>query len=783
MRRVSRREFLSAMIAAGAAAALPVEFLFAATENEWPNDVGHFPAVAVDESGGIWMASTGRATTERFIKVDLIENGQRKLICRLQPEGLTGIAPPAIAAWENGCIVAFPVEQNDKWRIACCFIDSRTSQSPVCTYLPSEGSANISPAIALANDRAWIVWESNAGKGRCICSTWVRPGGHGNIERISTRDANSYDPAIVALDDGTLFAAWDSVRKGSADIWGAWLKNGKWQKEKRLTSAAGIERHPHLASRGSDVWMTWQAQACTKGRRVNLLDEQLIVVARLEDGEMRAPLGLFQEVSTNDRKLMRPRMGFDHSGALWLTARLGMPMLQAGWKPVMWRYAGRQWTEMSVLTDQEGRWHPVPMAFLANSDALAVLQHDNIQKGYDQTMGMECEFQSALEVKAISRNGPPLQPITEPLQMPETKFSLAEKMELCSADLPRQNWPRAGEKLTLYWGDLHDHTDLSVCDRRQNPPGHDLFANLRDIEKLDFAALTDHGYNFDPAQWQLNGEQTRNNHDPGRFVTFLGQEWTSSVMRKSGGYGHRNLIYLDPYYDKFYDSFDGDVTPADVWKQIGETEFICIPHQLADWKGKGLGNPPTDWNFVDEKLQPVAEIWQVRGSYEYLGCPRQAGQGKPEKGHYLQDAWAMGNIIGVIASPDHGGGAGKVGVWAPDLSREAIFRAIQARHTFGTSGAKMALRFSAGDAIMGDKVNRTAGPIRFSVSGEALHEITRMVIFRNNKAVYITEPGKTKFDLEWTDEEPPDVERLWYYARIRAADNELAWSSPIWFLA
>jgi len=152
----SRREFLSAMIAAGAVAILPAEFLLAGTEKEWPQDVGHFPTLAVAESGGVWLASTARTTAERFIKVDLIENHQRKEICRLQPEGLTGIAPPAIAAWQNGCIVAFPVEQNDKWRIACCFIDSRTSQTPVCTYLPSEGSANISPAIAVTNGPASV---------------------------------------------------------------------------------------------------------------------------------------------------------------------------------------------------------------------------------------------------------------------------------------------------------------------------------------------------------------------------------------------------------------------------------------------------------------------------------------------------------------------------------------------------------------------------------------------------------------------------------------------------
>ncbi|MHC4890337.1 MAG: DUF3604 domain-containing protein, partial [Planctomycetota bacterium] len=231
----------------------------------------------------------------------------------------------------------------------------------------------------------------------------------------------------------------------------------------------------------------------------------------------------------------------------------------------------------------------------------------------------------------------------------------------------------------------------------------------------------------------------------------------------------------------FYDSFDGDISPAELWKELGGHEFICIPHQLADWKGKGKGNPPTDWEYVDEKLQPVAEIFQARQSYEYLGCPRQSPTGAPFKGNYLQDAWASGIIIGVIASPDHGGGNGKVGVWAEELIRESIFEAVRARHTFGTSGAKTSLFFSAGTAMMGDKVKRREGPIKFRIKGLALRAIDEMVIFCNNEIIHRVEPERKEFDLSWTDKEPPTAELVWYYARIHAEDEELAWSSPIWF--
>ena len=372
---------------------------------------------------------------------------------------------------------------------------------------------------------------------------------------------------------------------------------------------------------------------------------------------------------------------------------------------------------------------------------------------------------------------------TRPLKMPDTDFSLAERIELASAELPRQKWKRDGREVTLFWGDFHDHTDLSVCNRRHNPPGHDLFANLRDIEKLDFCALTDHGYNFDPQQWSLNGEQTRYNHDRHRFLTFLAQEWTSSTNYTSGGYGHRNLVFLDPYYDRFHDSFDAKISPDDLWDELKGVEFICIPHQLADWQHKGRGNPPTDWSFVDERLQPVAEIFQTRESYEYLGCRRQAPHGEPKRGHYLQDAWARGIVIGVIASPDHGGGKGKAGVWAEELTRQKIFEAVRARHTFGTSGAKIALRFSAGSVMMGDKVKRQDGPVSFTVEALAMHDVVEVVIFRNNEIVHKSSPNARQCSVEWTDHRPLKTDMAWYYARIQCEDKELAWSSPIWFLA
>ena len=761
---------------------------------DWPAFVHDFPATAADAKGRVWMATLQRPVDRGLICIYRLDGTEPREGATLDPKPCTAVAPPAIAAAGDGCVVAFPVECDDRWRIACAFVAGKRGAKPAVHTIAHGGNANINPAVAVHDDRATVLWETNADGCRRIAACRVGPDGPGECRTLSAAGASAYNPAVVARTDGSLFAAWDAFRDGSADVYGAVCRDGRWSAPRRLTSDGRIERHPHLAARGSEVWMAWQAQSYPDSK-INLVTEQRICVARVDGDRLLAPKGHAAHVLGCPGRLLRPQVAFDPSGRLWLSARRAVGR-HGGWEPLVWCCGGDEWSGPHRLLHQYGRWRPVPMAW-GDGGGRAVCQFDDLPDAWRE-QGIRPDWKSGLAVRTLPAEAlPPAgPPETEPLAMPETDFALAEKRALVAADLPRETLEHAGTTLTLYWGDFHDHTDLSVCQRELNPPGHDLLANERDIEQLDFVALTDHGYNFDPPQWAFNGAQIRANHDPGRFVTFLGEEWTSDhipykpprhgtqvgtgrrvVLRR---YGHRNLIFLDPHGKRFFDSRDGDIPPAEVWERFEPGRIIAIPHQLAD-----LGNRPTDWSCHDPRYQPVAEIWQTRGSYEYAGCPRQAGRSMKQAGHYLQDAWARGLVIGVIASPDHGGGKGKVGVWAEALTREALFRAVLARHTFGTSGPKMAVLLRTAGAMMGDVAERPAGAIALEVRATAARPIRQVVLFRNNEIVHRSEPGRTEFNLQWTDAAPPaataDAPRLWYYARIESTDDELAWTSPIWF--
>ena len=743
-----------------------------------------FPALTADGAGTHWLAVEERRDFASMIRPQVgvfrVTADGRERVCTLRPDGITGMSPPAIAPLPNGCLVAFGAEVNGTYKLLYARVTPESGGAPELHTVRNGGKSNICPDLAAHGDRVCMVWESNAHGVRSVWASWVTPRGHSAPTAVSSRVHDDCNPCATATDAGDILVAWDSMRGGNVDIYGAWWRDGRWGPEKRLTDDPRIERHVSLAAKGDEAWMAWQAQSFRE-RRINHVSEQRIAVAKLENGTLRRPRGLWEALG--DGLYLRPRISFDPQGRLWLTARKSTGQ-HSGWQAQTWIWGGGRKTGPQPLWGRNGRWRGVPLAW-GEMGGLAAVQNDRLgRNGLQPNWPREVVL---VRLKGIER--PPAKTIdTDELGMPQTDFSLAEHMEALNADQPRQHVKHGGERLSLYWGDLHEHTDVSACARANNPPAGDLYANQRDIEKLDFTAITDHGYNTDEYFWTFYKDRVTAYFDQGRFVTLLGEEWTSksNPPAEPGGpnrYGHRNLIFRNPRYPRFFDCFDGDISPDEIWAQLEGDEFIMIPHQLADWQGKGGGNPPTDWSYHHERHQPLAEIFQARGSYEYLGCPRQAGQGCPFEGHYLQDAWETGIIIGVIASPDHGGGQGRAGVWAPKLTRDSLFEAFHARHTFGTTGPKMSLFFSAGDAMMGDKVERTGnGPISFHIKALAKSPVKQVVIFRNNEIVYEDNPGEKELEIDWTDRNPPAEKKLWYYARIHCEDDALAWSSPIWFV-
>ena len=358
-----------------------------------------------------------------------------------------------------------------------------------------------------------------------------------------------------------------------------------------------------------------------------------------------------------------------------------------------------------------------------------------------------------------------------------------------------------GERLTLFFGDLHIHTELSPCSRHKDGDLAEEYDFYRLVAGLDFAALTDHTREFCDYDWALLCEVADLLYKPGEFVTFPAQEF---VLTRPDLCFHRQVIYRDSGLPLLFRDNDPRVgTNADIWRIIGDLPVFIVLHQPADAEMRGV------YDDHDPRYQPLVEIYQLRGSYEKWGGPHwvydhrarlqegapdapewMRGKRGPEawlkRGLFVQDALAQGLIFGFSGGGEHEG-SGVTGVYARELTREAIFEALRARRCYATTGAKIVLDFRLGGHLMGSYVEGPVEPVvEVFVKGTA--PLSRVTIVKDNADVAAFEPGREEARIVWRDEGAPSAPG-WraphhcYYVRVEQEDGHMAWSSPVFVKA
>jgi hypothetical protein len=351
--------------------------------------------------------------------------------------------------------------------------------------------------------------------------------------------------------------------------------------------------------------------------------------------------------------------------------------------------------------------------------------------------------------------------------------------------------PVARDGLQLFWGDLHAQSEHHVMhsqkmDFRQTGWSKGIscgtldecYRYARDVSMLDFVAMTDQGACLTDA-WEFCQDKVRQYHQPGRFVTFKGYEAGSPL-------GHRNVIYAtddieSPLDAKLFNTFHPDVV-FDRYRRRGDA--IMIPHHVKTW---------TDWDYHDPELEPLMEIYSCWGQSESPGLELWNKGQTPGAGAW--EAFRRGYRMGLIASSDNHVGmpgrsypgdrqihtpfpGGLCAVWAKELTREALFGSLQRRQCYGTTGARIIVRFCLAGNPMGGVVEREGDwmPMQIEVCGTA--PIESIEVLRNlTTSRVVIGGGRTHVKEEFEcDTKQPAV----FYLRVKQIDGQRAWTSPIW---
>ena len=317
--------------------------------------------------------------------------------------------------------------------------------------------------------------------------------------------------------------------------------------------------------------------------------------------------------------------------------------------------------------------------------------------------------------------------------------------------------------LKLYWGDAHGQTKETVG--TGSVPEYLSF--VRDVAVLDFTGWQGNDFQITKPLWEHVKRLIREYHEPGKFITFLGYEWSGLTP----GGGDHNIYFLgddgpihrsDHWLIDDKSDEDTDRYPvSELWKTFrGRKDVLAIPH---------VGGRHANFDFYDPEFIPVIEVHSNHGTFEW----------------FLFDAMKRRMKVGFIAaSDDHSsrpgltypsGGmttrGGYTGVYAKELTREGLWEAIWARRVYGTTGERIIVHVESDGHLMGEEFTADSPEIRIKVNGTApLHSVE---VYNWEKLVHrhhFAEPSpesETLIKVEWSG------------ARVRSRPKVVTWDGGL----
>jgi hypothetical protein len=346
----------------------------------------------------------------------------------------------------------------------------------------------------------------------------------------------------------------------------------------------------------------------------------------------------------------------------------------------------------------------------------------------------------------------------------------------------------AAAPLRRYWGDLHGQSGETIGSGRAET--YLLYA--RDKAFVDIVGHQGNDFQITDAFWAELNRLTASLDVPGRFVCVPGYEWSGNT----GMGGDRNIFFRHegrPIRRSSHilvegASADGTecFTAHDIFRALAGEDAVMIAH---------VGGRYADVKYAhDGRLERTVEVHSTWGTFEWL----------------LHDAFDKGFRVGVVChSDDHKGrpgatrpGASTFGAIGgltcylmPELTRDALFAALRARHHYGTTGTRIFVdlrgTFAADvtgfaedpqlgptqeravrEALMGDIIRPGATEMRLTAEVIGTAPVERVDVFHGTKVVETVRPFAAA-DLGRR------VRVMWQGAEYRGRGREVLWQGAL----
>ena len=331
----------------------------------------------------------------------------------------------------------------------------------------------------------------------------------------------------------------------------------------------------------------------------------------------------------------------------------------------------------------------------------------------------------------------------------------------------------------IFWADMHNHTDW--VDGTGTAEESYLFG--RDVARLDICGLAEHITNAPPHTrgrvfWPQMQTLARKYSQPGRYVTFLGYEYSPRASYPA--HGDQCVFFLDDEHPLVIAP-----TMEQMARRLRRDQALVIPH---------VGGRIADFDFYDPHTQRLVEVASMHGHFEWLGQRALAagckmgfvGMSDGHMGRPGYDLWARhgrlmlgaGDKYGIPKRP-YSVASALTAVLCKELTREAVWQAFWDRRVYATSAPRIIVSFTINGRMMGSTLKTRRLPtIEVCVHGTA--PVDYVALIRGDRLLAVERFGEHDLTWEFVDEAPVVGEEVPYYVRVAQADGEFAWSSPIW---
>ena len=724
-----------------------------------------------------------------------------------EPQPIPGVAGDiykSACAWVGDRLwVVWAQFEDADWNLKASGFDGTRWSRP--QFLTTEAGADVEPAMVARGDRGWLVWQAPRGSHSDIWLMTLQDGQWGKVQAVTQAPGNDWMPQVDAGPDGTVTVVWDTYRNGNYDVYLRQLTDGRFGPETPVAADATFEAYATVAvdasgrawvayEEGTEGWGKDQGAVAPRPMPGTRLYARRVTRVRVFDhGQLLLPASQPESVVPGGQPKRfheKPRLSVAGDGRVYLCLRWAMATVRylrgrghyrhyKAWESYVCSYAGDSWTEPVFLPQSICRLDSYAIPSARDDGGLVVAWHTDSRTMAD----VRKPVLNRVAVATLPSPGAPPEPTLTPVEMPKPLPSRPDAKELADTDRIREfRTPVGGTEHRILRGDTHRHTEVS-WDGSGDGSMVDVWRYGIDPGALDFLEITDHNQRTGPDLeyvWWRTQKLTDVYHNPPHFITLFGYERSLSFP-----YGHRNVINSKRGYRTFPITTNPSgpgVAPTDT-KQLYESERDRGSVIISHTSGTRMGN---DWRDSDPVLEPVVEIYQgARTSYEYEGAPKSAtpGDGQARGSGYQPEgfvwrAWEKGLRLGIIASSDHGSThISYASVYADAPTREGVVDALKKRHTFGATD-NIILELRSGTSFMGDEVSQSTPPA-LTVRAIGTGELSELAIVKDLRFVYSGDPDGNETELTWQDREFEAGTHL-YYVRVRQADGQIAWSSPLW---